>query len=314
MNRRSRKNAARLAATLLGSLVAVVLLEGFYRLLRVPGLGPTTNPSYVRHDPRLGWSYRPHSSERHRTSEFEVDVRINAQGFRGEDWREKQAGRPRILVLGDSYAWGWGVEENERFSDVLARRAQGWEVLNAAVSGYGTDQQLLLLEDLAPKVRPDLVICVFCRNDLFENESPVVYGKHKPYFEVVGAELELRGVPVTEPWLERGSYFYRAVSKGRWQREFDRAPRDPDREWLLQCDLYRAIKRVLGPVPLVLVSGEERLVRFAAEEEGIHHLDLRSVLSSAVGPTLLPLDGHWTPLAHAEIAAALEPMLKIWLP
>lgn len=314
MNGRTRKIAARSAALLLGSLVALLALEGFYRVLRVPGLGPTTNPSYVRHDPRLGWSYRPLSEERHRAREFEVDVRINAQGFRGDDWHEKVAGRPRILVLGDSYAFGWGVEERQRFSDVLAQRAQGWEVLNAAVSGYGTDQQLLLLEELAPRVRPDLVICVFCRNDLFENLSPVVYGKHKPYFEVSGTKLELRGVPVPEPWLERASYLYRAISKARWQREFDRTPRDPDREWLLVCDLYRAIKRVLGPVPLVIVSGEERLARFAAEEEGVHHVDLGTVLSSAGGPTLFPVDGHWTALAHAKIAEALEPMLKIWLP
>jgi hypothetical protein len=311
---RSHKLWPRTLAVLLGTLASVLVLEGFYRLLRVRSLSPTTHPSYVRHDPRLGWSYRPLVAERHETSEFDVDVRINSRGFRGREWEPKQSDRPRILVLGDSYAFGWGVEEEQRFSEVLERGSGGFEVLNAAVSGYSTVQELLLLEELVNDVRPDLVLCVFCGNDLFENGAPIVYGKHKPYFTVEAGRLELRGVPVPEPWIERASYFYRALAKRRWQSAFDRTQRDPDGEWLLVCDLYRAMKRVIGPVPLVVVSGEQRLAHLAAEESTIHHLDLRSVFSGADGPTMFPVDGHWTPLAHEEIAAALVPMLRRLIP
>ena len=313
MNVRPRKIRARVLAVLVGCVLVVLVLEGFYRLLRVPALGPTTHPSYVRHDPRLGWSYRPHGRDRHRTSEFDVAVRINSRGFRGGEWTAKTEGRKRVLVLGDSYAFGWGVAEEERFSDVLARRSDGWEVINAAVSGYATVQELLLLEDLAPEVRPDLVVCVFCKNDLFENGAPIVYGKHKPYAVVEGRELAVRGLPVPEPWLERSSYLYRAIAKERWRRAFDREPRDPDREWLLACDLLRAMRRELGNVPLVVVSDEQRLADLSAEEPSIHHLDLRVVFAGRDEPTF-PLDGHWTASAHAEIARALEPMLRTLLP
>jgi len=314
MNVRIQKLLGRVGALVLGCLIAVVLVEGFYRLLRVRGLSPTTHPSYVRHDRRLGWSYRPGIEERHETAEFDVDVRINSRGFRGHEWGAKQPGRPRILVLGDSYAFGWGVEEEERFSEVLERESGGLEVINAAVSGYGTVQQLLLLEELFADVGPDLVVCVFCENDLFENGAPIAYGKHKPWFEVEQGRLALRGVPVPEPWLERASYFYRALAKRSWQRSFARELRDPDREWLLQCDLYRALKLRLGHVPLLVVSGEQRLADFATEERDIHHLDLRRVLTGTGGPTLFPVDGHWTALAHAQVAEALGARLRQLLP
>lgn len=314
MSPSARRLTSRAAATVLGLAVALLGLEGFYRVLRVPALSPTTNPSYVRHDPELGWSYAPGSEERHATSEFDVLVRINEHGFRGAAWGPRVPGRHRVLVLGDSFAFGWGVEEAERFSERLEALAPGLEVVNAAVSGYGTDQQLLLLERLVPEVRPDLVVVVFCDNDLFESGAPVVYGKHKPWVERVGGRLEVRGVPVPFPPLERTSYLWRAVVKERWQRGFERRRRDPDREWLLVCDLYRAMKQRIGEVPLVLVSTERRLADLAREEPGIHHVDLTGVFAAREDGLQFPLDGHWTPSAHAAIARELHERLRLLLP
>jgi len=309
-----RRLLSRAAATVLGLAFALLALEGFYRVLRVRGLSPTTNPSYVRHDAELGWSYVPNAQERHASEEFDVLVRINERGFRGRSWGAKVPGRPRVLVLGDSFAFGWGVEEEQRFSERLEELEPGWEVVNAAVSGYGTDQQLLLLERLLPDVRPDLVVVVFCENDLFESGASVVYGKHKPWVERADGRLEVRGVPVPFPALERASYLWRAVVKGRWQRSFARRRRDPDREWRLVCDLYRAMERRLGDVPVVLVSTERRLADLAREEPGIHHIDLSRLLSASGGGVQFPLDGHWTPPAHAAIASELHESLRPLLP
>ncbi|MEZ6017857.1 MAG: hypothetical protein R3F49_22320 [Planctomycetota bacterium] len=63
----------------------------------------------------------------------------------------------RVLVLGDSYTAGDGVDNRERFTDLLAAM-HGVEVLNCGVSGTAPDQHALLLEELAPTLRPDLVI------------------------------------------------------------------------------------------------------------------------------------------------------------
>lgn len=314
MSARTRRGLRHAAALVIGSLFALFVLEFAYRIARTPWLSPTTNPSYVQHDPRLGWSYRPGAHERHKSSEFDVEVEINAQGFRGKPWGVKSQERRRVLVLGDSFAFGWGVSDKQCFTALLEQRQPRWEVLNAAVSGYGVDQRLLLLERLLKEAAPDLVIDVFCANDLFENDTSFAYGKRKPYFIDHDGALELCGAPVPQPSMERFSYALRALAKASWERSFEQRRSDPDREWFLACDLYRAMKRMLGSIPLVIVSDQERLANFALEEPPIHHLDLRPAFGKVDGPLIYPLDGHWTELAHITVAQALEQMLEPLLP
>lgn len=307
---------ARLLALALGFLVAPLAVEIGYRATRAEALGPTTNPRYVVHDPRLGWRYRPSVRERHRTSEFDVEITTNARGFRGGEWSlETPKTRPRVLVLGDSFTFGWGVRDDETFSADLARSRPAWNVLNAGVSGYGTDQELLLLEELLPRVAPDVVVVVFCENDRFENALEVVYGKSKPRFVRRGDELELSGVPVEESWLERTSQVWRAFQKARWERGFADLPRDPAEEWRLLGDLYRVMKLRLGETPLVVASTEARLEKLPRVIDGVTHVDLRAAFADRDAAEIeYPIDGHWTPKGHALVADALARALDRLLP
>lgn len=310
MTRALQRIAGRSALALLGVLGALALTEVGYRVVRSSALSPTTNPAYVRPDAELGWSYAPNARERHRSSEFDVEITINSAGFRGREWPlANPKTKPRVLVLGDSLAFGWGVEDNETFSARLQALEPGWDVLDAAVSGYGTDQEALLLDRLAGSVVPDVVVCVFCGNDLFENASSIVYGRPKPVFRREEGLLVLRGVPVVEPWLERWSRVFRAWKKSRSEAELARRDADPTAEWTLVCDLYRRMARRLGDVPLVLVSQEARLEALAREEKTMRHLDLRPVFEHEQGAVTFPIDGHWTALAHAKVAAALREKL-----
>jgi lysophospholipase L1-like esterase len=120
----------------------------------------------------------------------------NEQGFRGPAYGPRGATR-RIVALGDSFVWGFGVEEDEIFSAVLAR-ATGAEVVNAGVSGYGPDQCLLSWREHAATWAPDDVfLFVTLANDLDDIASTERYGYAKPAFRLgAGGELELTGVPV----------------------------------------------------------------------------------------------------------------------
>lgn len=293
-------------------LLAPLALEGAYRALRVAALSPATHPALARHDERLGWVLEPARTVRHRSSEFDVEVRTNAHGFRGPDWSKGDRTRPRILVLGDSLSFGWGVSHEQSLVGLLQARRPEWEVLGAGVPGYGTDQQCWLLEELAPRLEPDAVVVVFCENDLLDSSVTVAHGWRRPRFVLEDGEPILRGAPVRVPWLERRSLAWRAVRKVLWERSLLEHPRDPNAEWALVCAIYRRMAQVLRGRPLVIASSAERLGRFARDEPGIEHADLRPALADGV--TAFPVDGHWSELGHARVAAALERALAALLP
>ncbi len=297
----------RLLALALGFALALLGAEATYRLTRGGEQGPTTNPRYVTADPRLGWRYRAGARARHRTEEFDVSVEIGARGFRGE-WPTPDPDRRRVLVLGDSFAFGWGVDAGASLCGVLAELEPDWQVFNAAVSGYGTDQQVLLLETLRAELLPDAVVTVFCRNDLEENLSKRAHGRRKPWFTLgERGELELHGVPVEEGWLEGRSQLVRALRKQLWPVE--RVARGEEHAWRMTEALLEALAQRAG-APLFVVSDQERLAAQAARSAALHHLDTREALRELGSAAHFPRDGHWTPAAHRAVGEHLARTLR----
>jgi hypothetical protein len=104
------------------------------------------------------------------------DVRVSSLGLRGPELaaRSPAAGR-RILVLGDSVAFGWGLDEAESYPAQLEARlrARGVaaEVLNAGVPGYSTASEAALHRELAPKLAPDAVVLAVSLNDFTPTPS-----------------------------------------------------------------------------------------------------------------------------------------------
>jgi len=102
---------------------------------------------------------------------WRTPVKINSHGFRDSEYPIAKTGRYRMVVLGDSIAFGNGVAIEDAFSEVLERslnRRLGdrVEVLNLGVGGYDIIQEVALLEHLGLPFSPDLVILAFCTNDI----------------------------------------------------------------------------------------------------------------------------------------------------
>ena len=157
------------------------------------------------YDELLGWSHRPGASGVHRHPDFAARVEINARGLRDRDYPEARVpGLCRMLVVGDSFAWGFGVQREEIWHERIELRHPDWEIVNAGVAGYATDQELLYLEHRGLALRPDVVLLLFHPNDLLENAEHATSGYYKPYFER-GADgsLALRQVPVPTGSLEQ---------------------------------------------------------------------------------------------------------------
>src|SRR5579885_2225491 len=146
---RTGVGAAHAALVVGGALAALLVVEGLLRLC--PALaGPLSTPAekiyFARYDPELGWAPRPLVTGIHRDDGFSVFVSENAWGLRAAadvGPARRVAGRRRILVLGDSYVWGYGAAQHELFTDP-AVAGDGVDLVNFGVSGYGTDQELLL--------------------------------------------------------------------------------------------------------------------------------------------------------------------------
>ena len=100
-----------------------------------------------------------------------VQVRFNNLGLRGTDLGPKQDEERRVLILGDSLAFGWGVPEESIFATKLAdllaaATGQTWTSINAGVCSYNTEQERLYLEHSGLALQPDLVILVYVDNDI----------------------------------------------------------------------------------------------------------------------------------------------------
>lgn len=190
----------RLGLILLGVLLALLALEVFLRVTdAVPEVdSPLFN--FHENDAYLGWIGKPNVRLRYHRPEFDTLVQHDAGGWRQPDPPRPQDATERVLVLGDSFTWGWGVSQGEVFTDRLqAALPATIAVFNRGIIGFGNAQEYLLLERELAATKYDVVVLMFFINDLADNTD--AKDGHRPYFELVDGQL----VPRNQPALARTS-------------------------------------------------------------------------------------------------------------
>lgn len=182
---RLRTAALNTALVCVSLLVCAVFFEVALRILGV------AHPIMTRIDPDLGFALRPGASW-YQNDEGEAMIRINAAGFRDRDHDlAKPEGVARVAVLGDSFVEARQVEENERFTAVLAEKC-GADVLNFGVSGYGTGQEYTQLKRDVLAYSPDVVLLTFFPgNDIMNNSAALTNNPQIPFYTMSGGELRL---------------------------------------------------------------------------------------------------------------------------
>ena len=254
--------------------ISLVLAEIVLRAMN-PAKEPVSEESFYRHDPLLGWWKIPGQRGWILHDEFQVLEEVNSKGIRGPEYPfEKPANECRILILGDSFSEGYTVSFeklfSERLKDNLESRGDGrsYQVINAGTRAYSTDQELLFFESEGKKYSPDVVVLMFCENDVWFNMQLKYLHYHKPLFRLKDGGVELTNVPVPRPdiswtlggnkkvglydWLTSKSNIYasviRLLERTSWfgpQQEIRMA----ERIWCRQLETLQEELRYGVPLP-----------------------------------------------------------------
>lgn len=172
---------------------------------------------------------RPNTVFWHSSQDGEWKFEINRQGFRNT--RDFEYAKPdsiiRIICLGDSHTEGFEVRQEHTFSAVLEREirslGQPAEVYNMGVSGYGTDEELILFENEVWKYKPDFVVIGFFANDYEDNLKTGLFAVQDDRLAATGKE-NLPGVRILDfinrfyliRKLSENSYLYSFVFNSIW--------------------------------------------------------------------------------------------------
>ena len=156
----------------------------------------TPSPHYSQADPILHHSQIPNTTATFMTREWNVSVYINADGIRDDEIQDKDNFDSRILMLGDSFTWGFGVEKEERFSELLEKKyleeGRRVDVINTGTVSYSPVLEYLYLKEKGLAYNPDVVILNFDMSD--------VWGDNE--FELLGI-LDNNGVLIAVPGEEK---------------------------------------------------------------------------------------------------------------
>ncbi len=164
--------AGNVYALLVSTILTIAAVEVALRLANPWGIElfsllPYHMQGMVDH-PQLGYVHPQSTSYRLGRNR----VSLNSHGFRDDEMPlEKPPGERRILVLGDSVTFGWGVDQGEDFParlEALLRKQQGgaWQVINSGVNGYNSQQQAEFFATKGIRFQPDIVLLVYVANDV----------------------------------------------------------------------------------------------------------------------------------------------------
>lgn len=249
----------RTVVTLLFMAVAAELVVGAARDWAFPYL------NLFEADPAYGVRLEADADTSLRSREGRVtDIETNTLGFRGDDWAPAPTDAVvpgRVLLLGDSQVFGYGVD----VADAMAARLEaelgpGAEVLNAATPTWGPQEYVQAVADLAPDYRPEAVVFVAnVANDWFD-----------------AAVANRRRTTARDGWAH-------------FVRPGDEPPADfPGRRWLMgRSHLAYAVRAVLADrsgLPPVAMTGAGRLLEqlevIAAPRDGHRSRITRHLLAA----------------------------------
>ena len=311
-------------------VLAVALFSGLaeigLRFFQVPFRLGWTPAEYriSRFDPDLGWAYLPNLStvQRFGSEGRQVAIYTDAMGNRVADpGFHLDPSAPTVIFAGCSYTFGHGLPFEETFAGRLAS-APGfpYQVLNLGVQGYGTDQSLVSLQQVLPKVNAKVVIYTFLLDHVKRNDNAdrrFIFPKArfpgtKPRFSVA-ADGSLRQVSRPHRYEEMLDCHLCDLLELTWNRW------GPEPSIPLTRALVKAMKQyvesrgavfvlVLWTNPHQIPTGQ--LVEALFPRLKANVVDVGAGAPPAFGAWMIPGETHPDARAHAYVASRIGAKLS----
>ena len=236
-----------------------------------------------------------------RAEPYTVHYETGRNGFR--EWGSLRSEKPKVMFVGDSYTQAVEVSNADAFFSIVGDSLES-EVFAIGNAGWGTTQEMLIIEQYLDSIHPDLIVLQVCDNDLIDNYAELEYtsnykvGLRRPYLTLKGDIVQRRPVP---KWIELmdKSRFLSIIRKkthntfgksqtesaelriSRDKREFE----EYDKSLKVTSLAAARIKKVVGDIPVLVFSASPHDPQLA---------DLRSVFEENDFPfTQKPCKAVW---------------------
>ena len=270
----------------------------------------------ARYDPELLYTLRP-GTFTFSNLEFSTPYTVNSLGVRDV---EQSLTQPEIVVVGDSYAMGWGVQQHESFPELLRQRT-GRRLLNTGIASYGTTREMRLL-DRVDLSRATTLVVQYHPNDFDENDAFETHGnRHEPSSreEWLAVMVPEKRVPRYWPFpmvYSAATWIKRSI-EGRRRGGYEDLSYPADRAARLflnalmhapQHDLshLRIVAFDVDPDP-AFIQALGRMHTAPEYPQYIHDLVVVNVSARLTPDLFYELDDHMRPAGHVMLADALLP-------
>lgn len=155
---------------------------------------PAINPP-EQYDRLLGWrNFRQNPGIGKKES-------LNTERWRSTHEFKTQKTKPRVVFIGDSFGYGWLVDDSETIPAYLqSLLGSHSEVMNLSARGFGLDQMALVATEIAWRYQPDILILAFIAADLPRSCYDFQFEVKKPRYFLENGNLKLTGTPVPTPY------------------------------------------------------------------------------------------------------------------
>ncbi len=314
--KRTLSKKRKIQFTIISLLLAFAIIIAFGEIvIRIFSPQPYLYPRWQFSDGYGAMLYPNVTMTNEMPGKWRFKYKINELQYRGKlvpiaETYEKD----NIVILGDSYGFGTGVNDGEQFSAIMASKLkQNYDVINLSVGGWGLTQHIRRYQEFGKLYKPKIVVIQYCNNDLKDNFSNKVTVIVNNQLEFVDSELSINWVKkyLSNSFIQKSQIYnlfrnnvYKFFEKQAVAEQLNQAEKQNSgvsKEEEFYGKLLQIFTRELHEqgIKVILISVNEHLERSDHLQKVVHELSEKKYLNYVnVNPWFKNVDNFQSPEGH----------------